>query len=141
MLEDFKKFVLRGNAIDLAVGVIIGAAFGKIVGSIVEDIIMPIVGALFGGLDFTNIYIPLSAAVVGHPAYADAKKLGAVLGIGSFLTALVNFLILAAVIFLAIRAINHLTAKPAAEAEPVEPTPTPREQVLLTEIRDLLAKK
>jgi large conductance mechanosensitive channel len=134
MLEDFKKFAMRGNVLDLAVGVIIGAAFGKIIDSIVGDLIMPVIGAIFGGLDFSNYYLPLSH-LDGHPAYADAKKLGAVFGFGSFLTAALNFLIVAAALFLLIRAVNRLAA-----AKPEAP-PTPREVVLLEEIRDLLAKR
>lgn len=135
MLEDFKKFAMRGNALDLAVGVIIGAAFGKIVDSIVSDLIMPIIGAVVGGLDFSNYYVALNSSVQGHPAYADAKKLGAVFGYGSFLTAAINFIIIAFALFLLIRAVNKFAAKPAAE-----PAPS-REVILLQEIRDLLAKK
>ena len=137
MLEDFKKFIMRGNVVDLAVGVIIGAAFSKIIDSVVTDIIMPVIGAITGGLDFSNYYIPMSSAIQGHPAYVDAKKAGAVLGYGQFLTYLVNFLIVAAILFLIIRAMQRMQ-KPA-------PAPTivavPREQVLLEEIRDLLAKR
>ena len=138
MLEDFKKFAMRGNVLDLAIGVIIGAAFGKIVDSIVSDLIMPIIGAIFGGLDFTNYYLPLSAHIDGHPAYADAKKMGAVFGFGSFLTAALNFLIVAFALFLLIRAVNKLVAKP--ETPPAAPPPS-REEALLEEIRDLLAKR
>ena len=139
MLEDFKKFAMRGNVLDLAVGVIIGAAFGKIVDSIVSDLIMPVIGAVFGGLDFSNYYLPLSH-LDGHPAYADAKKLGAVFGFGSFLTAALNFLIVAFALFLLIRAVNKVVAgKHAAQAE--APPPPPRQEVLLEEIRDLLAKR
>jgi len=139
VLEDFKKFAMRGNVVDLAVGVIIGAAFGKIVDSLVSDVIMPIIGAIFGGLDFSNYYLPLTASVAGHPAYADAKKLGAVLGFGSFVTAVINFLIIAFVLFLVIRAMNQMTK--AKKEEPAAPAPVPREEVLLEEIRDLLAKR
>ena len=95
MLEEFKKFALRGNVVDLAVGVIIGVAFGAIVTSLVSDIIMPIIGAITGGLDFSNYYIPLSTKVQQGLAYADAKKQGAVLGWGQFLTVGLNFLIIA----------------------------------------------
>jgi large conductance mechanosensitive channel len=141
MLEDFKKFAMRGNVVDLAVGVIIGAAFGKIVDSVVGDLIMPLIGALTGGLDFTNYFVRLSAKVPETvTSYADAKKLGAVFGYGSFLTALINFLIIAFALFLLIRGVNKLTIKPA-EAAPAEPAPAPRNEVLLEEIRDLLAKK
>jgi large conductance mechanosensitive channel len=135
MLEEFKKFALRGNVVDLAVGVIIGAAFGTIVTSLVGDIIMPVIGAISGGLDFSNYYLPLSAKVQSGLSYADAKKQGAVLGWGQFLTVALNFLIIAWVLFLAIRGINKLKKEePAAAAGPTA------EEKLLTEIRDLLKK-
>jgi large conductance mechanosensitive channel len=111
MLEEFKKFALRGNVVDLAVGVIIGAAFGAIVTSLVGDIIMPIVGAITGGLDFSNYFVPLSAKVQSGLSYADAKKQGAVLGYGQFLTVAINFMIIAFVLFMAIREINKLKKK------------------------------
>src|SRR5215207_2214166 len=95
MLEEFKKFALRGNVVDLAIGVIIGAAFGKIVESIVGDLFMPIIGAVTGGLDFSNYYFPLSGKVPGGMAYAEAKKQGAVLGWGNFVTVAINFMIIA----------------------------------------------
>ena len=136
MLEEFKKFALRGNVVDLAVGVIIGAAFSKIVESLVGDVFMPIIGAITGGLDFSNYYIPLSSAVKTGLAYADAKKAGAVIGYGSFITIAINFLIVAFVLFIAIRAINKL--KKAEEAKP-EPKEEPADVKLLGEIRDLLA--
>ena len=136
MFEEFKKFAMRGNAIDLAVGVIIGAAFGAIVTSIVADIIMPIIGAVTGGLDFSNYYIPLSSKVQQGLSYADAKKQGAVLGYGQFLTITLNFLVIAWVLFLAIRGINRLQKK--EEAKPAAP---PADVVLLTEIRDLLKSR
>ena len=129
MWEEFKKFAMRGNVIDLAVGVIIGAAFGAIVTSLVGDIIMPIVGAVTGGLDFTNYYTPLSAKVDASVSYADAKKQGAVLGWGQFLTAAINFLIIAWVLFIAIKGINRLKREEPAAA-PAEPT---AEVKLLTE--------
>jgi large conductance mechanosensitive channel len=135
MWEEFKKFAMRGNVIDLAVGVIIGAAFGAIVTSLVSDIIMPIVGAVTGGLDFSNYYTPLSAKVDANAPYADAKKQGAALGWGQFLTAAINFLIIAWVLFIAIKGINKL--KREEPATPAEPT---AEVKLLTEIRDLLRK-
>lgn len=138
MLEEFKKFALRGNVVDLAVGVIIGAAFGAIVSSMVGDIIMPIIGAITGGLDFSNYYLPLSSAVKTGMPLADAKKGGAVLAYGSFITATLNFLIVAFVLFLAIQGMNKLQKK--EEAQPAAPTaPTPSEE-LLSEIRDLLKK-
>jgi len=135
MWEEFKKFAMRGNVIDLAVGVIIGAAFGAIVTSLVSDIIMPIVGAVTGGLDFSNYYTPLSAKVDANAPYADAKKQGAALGWGQFLTAAINFLIIAWVLFIAIKGINRLKREePGAPAEPTA------EVKLLTEIRDLLRR-
>jgi large conductance mechanosensitive channel len=136
MLEEFKKFALRGNVIDLAVGVIIGAAFGSIVASLVNDLIMPVIGAVTGGLDFSNYYTTLSAKVEPGASYADAKKQGAVLGWGAFLTAALNFLIIAWVLFIAIRGINKLKREEAPA-----PPPGPTEEVkVLTEIRDLLKK-
>jgi len=119
MLEEFRKFAMRGNVVDLAVGVIIGAAFGAIVTSMVSDVIMPVIGAITGGLDFSNYYLPLSAKVQAGLAYADAKKQGAVLGWGQFLTVTLNFLIIAWVLFLAIKGINKLQKpEPAAPAAP-----------------------
>jgi len=137
MLEEFKKFALRGNVVDLAVGVIIGAAFGAIVTSFVGDVIMPVIGAMTGGLDFSNYYLALSAKVQPGLAYADAKKEGAVLGWGQFLTVALNFLIVAGVLFMAIKAINKLK-----EEEPPAPASGPTPEIkLLTEIRDLLKTK
>ncbi|ADJ22490.1 large conductance mechanosensitive channel protein [Hyphomicrobium denitrificans ATCC 51888] len=138
MLEEFKKFVLRGNVVDLAVGVVIGVAFGAIVSSLVADLIMPIIGAVTGGLDFSNYYLPLSDKVHTGVAYADAKKEGAVLGYGAFITALLNFLIIAAVLFMVIQAMNRLTRKEKAVEKPAEPS---AELKVLTDIRDLLARK
>ena len=137
MLEEFKKFVLRGNVVDLAVGVVIGVAFGAIVASLVGDIIMPIVGAITGGLDFSNYYLSLSSKVQQGAAYADAKKQGAVIGYGQFLTVAVNFLIVAAVLFLVIKAINTLKREEEAKPKP----DVPADVKLLTEIRDLLATR
>ena len=137
MLEDFKKFALRGNVVDLAVGVIIGAAFGAIVNSLVGDIIMPIIGAITGGLDFSNYFTALSSKV-NATALADAKKQGAVLAWGNFLTIVINFLIIAFVLFLAIRGLAQLQKTEAAK--PAEPPKPSREVELLTEIRDLLKK-
>src|SRR6186997_2275014 len=136
MLEEFKKFAMRGNVIDLAVGVIIGAAFGAIVSSLVADIIMPIIGAATGGLDFSNYYTAMSSKVQAGLSYADAKKQGAVLGWGQFLTITLNFVIVAWVLFLAIKGINSLQKK--EEAKPAE---QPADVKLLTEIRDLLKSK
>jgi large conductance mechanosensitive channel len=135
MLDEFKKFAMRGNVVDLAVGVIIGAAFGSIVTSLVGDIIMPIIGAVTGGLDFSNHFIALSKSVTAT-ALADAKKQGAVLAWGNFATIVINFLIIAWVLFMVIRGLNTLIKK---EAE--KPAEAPRQEVLLQEIRDILAKK
>jgi large conductance mechanosensitive channel len=132
MLEEFKKFALRGNVVDLAIGVIIGAAFGGIVSSLVGDIIMPIIGAVTGGIDFSNYFIPLSSKVTAV-SLDEAKKQGAVLGWGHFLTLVINFIIIAFVLFLAIRAMTRLMRKEAEKP----PAPTKSEE-LLTEIRDLL---
>jgi large conductance mechanosensitive channel len=137
MLEEFKKFALRGNVVDLAVGVIIGAAFGGIVTSLVGDIIMPVIGAVTGGLDFSNYFISLSRKVTAD-SLAEAKKQGAVLAWGSFLTIVINFLIIAFVLFLAIRALSRLQISEAAK--PAPPPKLSREAELLTEIRDLLKK-
>ncbi|EGP07097.1 large conductance mechanosensitive channel protein MscL [Afipia clevelandensis] len=137
MLEEFKKFALKGNVVDLAVGVIIGAAFGAIVNSMVADIIMPIIGAITGGLDFSNYFVALSKNVTATNL-ADAKKQGAVLAYGSFLTLTLNFLIIAFVLFLVIRVMNRLKAKEEAAPAPDKPT---KDQELLTEIRDLLKAK
>lgn len=139
MLEEFKKFVLRGNVIDLAIGVVIGAAFGAIVASLVADIIMPVVGALSGGLDFSNYYLPLSSKVQAGQSYADAKKQGAVLGYGQFITIAINFLIVAAVLFVVIKAVNRLMR--AQEAQKVEkPAEPPVQVTLLTQIRDEISE-
>ena len=137
MLEEFKKFALKGNVVDLAVGVIIGAAFGAIVNSMVADVIMPIIGAITGGLDFSNYFTGLSKTVTATNL-ADAKKQGAVLAWGSFLTLTLNFIIIAFVLFLVIRLMNRLKAKEEAAPAPEKPS---KEQELLTEIRDLLKAK
>ena len=136
MLEEFKKFALRGNVVDLAVGVIIGAAFGAIVTSAVQDLFMPAIGAITGGLDFSNYYLPLSSKVQTGLSYADAKKQGAVLGYGQFLTVSLNFIIIAFVLFLVIRALNQLIRKEAEKAPPLSKT-----EQLLTEIRDQLKSR
>ena len=136
MLQEFKKFALRGNVVDLAIGVIIGAAFGKIVGSLVDDVIMPIIGRIFGGLDFTNYFVGLTPAASQAPTYEAAKKAGATLGYGSFITVSVNFIIIAFVLFLLIRGMNRVIK--AEEQAPPPPAPPTKDQELLTEIRDLL---
>lgn len=137
MLKDFKAFVMKGNVMDLAVGVIIGGAFGTIVKSLTDDVIMPVVSAIFGGLDFSNYFAPLSEAVNATSLEA-AKEQGAVLAYGSFITAVVNFLILAFIIFLMVRAVNNMMKK--EEAAPAAPPAPPAQEVLLGEIRDLLKK-
>ena len=136
MFKEFREFAMKGNVVDLAVGVIIGAAFGSIVTSLVGDIIMPVIGAITGGLDFSNYFTPLSKAVTASNL-VDAKKQGAVLAWGNFLTLTLNFIIIAFVLFLVIRLINQL--KRNDEAAPATPKPT-RQEELLTEIRDLLKK-
>jgi large conductance mechanosensitive channel len=136
VLKEFREFAMKGNVVDLAVGVIIGAAFGGIVTSLVGDIIMPMIGAITGGLDFSNYFTPLSKAVTASNL-ADAKKQGAVLAWGNFLTLTLNFTIIAFVLFVIIRAMNKLKRKD--EAAPPPPKPS-REAELLTEIRDLLKK-
>jgi len=141
MLQEFKAFIARGNVLDLAVGVIIGGAFGKIVSSLTDDVIMPVVGLLTGGIDFSSKFVVLGAipaSYTGSPTdYAALKKAGvAMLGYGSFITAVINFLILAFIIFLIVKQANRLTAKPEAPAAPAGPT----EVELLAEIRDALKK-
>ncbi|PZU93054.1 MAG: large conductance mechanosensitive channel protein MscL [Chelatococcus sp.] len=138
MLEEFKKFALRGNVIDLAIGVIIGASFGRIVDSLVNDIIMPIIGAILGGLDFSNYFFGLNSAV-NSPVLSEARKQGAVLAYGSFMTVAVNFLIIAFVLFLVVKAINKL--QKTQKEEPKAPAPPAEDVVLLGEIRDLLKQK
>lgn len=176
LIKEFKEFAVKGNAMDLAVGVIIGAAFGKIVGSLVEDVLMPVLGKVTGGLDFSNLYFSLSdkvdeknaelAKVAAQKAAAaaanvastqpinllgildtssrlpllEAKKYGAVLAYGNFITLSINFLIVAFCVFLLIKVLNTLNRKPASAA-PATPPPPPAEQVLLTEIRDILKSK
>lgn len=136
MLQEFKKFAMRGNVVDLAIGVIIGAAFSKIIDSLVGDIIMPIIGRIAGGLDFTNYFIGLTPAASQAATYDAAKKAGATLGYGTFLTVTVNFLIIAWVLFLVIKGMNRVIKQ--EESAPAPPAPPTREQELLTEIRDLL---
>lgn len=141
MITEFKTFIARGNVMDLAVGVIIGGAFATITKSLTDDVIMPVVGFLFGGADFSRYFIRLGqvpAGFTGSPeSYADLKAAGvAMLGWGEFLTVLVNFLILAFIIFLLVKAVNRLMPKEAAEA----PAATPEDVMLLREIRDSLKK-
>ena len=138
MLKEFREFALRGSVVDLTVGVIIGAAFGKIVESVVGDVFMPVIGAVTGGLDFSNYFVPLSGRVTAT-ALAEAKKQGAVLAWGNFLTIVINFLIVAWVMFLVARMMNRL--KRLETAEPAAAPPPSRQEVLLTEIRDLLKSR
>jgi len=139
-VNEFKTFALKGNVVDLAVGVIIGGAFGKIVDSVVGDLIMPVVSKAFGGLDFSNYYLALAGQAPGLPL-AEAKKLGAVFAYGSFFTVALNFLILAFIIFLMVRQMNRLLAKQATPQTPPAPPVTPEDIVLLREIRDSLKNK
>ena len=133
MLEEFKKFAMRGNVVDLAVGVVIGAAFGAVVNSLVADLVMPLIGAITGGLDFSNYFVPLSSKVTAA-ALADARKQGAVLAWGNFLTIVINFIIIAFALFLVVKMIINRLYKPEA----AKPAPTPPDVQLLTEIRDIL---
>ena len=136
MLKEFREFAIKGNVVDLAVGVVIGASFGAIVTSLVADVIMPVIGAITGGLDFSNYFTPLSKAVTASNL-ADAKKQGAVLAWGNFLTLTLNFIIVAFALFVVIRFINRMKRKD--EAAPAPPKST-RQEELLSEIRDLLKK-
>lgn len=139
--QEFKEFAVKGNVVDLAVGVIIGGAFGKIVDSVVADLIMPIVGRIFGGLDFSNYFIALKDVPPGVAmTLAEVKKAGVpVFAYGNFITILLNFLILAFIIFMMVKQINRLKREQPAAA-PAEPPPTPEDVLLLREIRDALKK-
>jgi large conductance mechanosensitive channel len=137
MLKEFREFALKGNVVDLAIGVIIGGAFGTIVSSLVADMIMPLIGAL-GSVDFSNYFLALNASVT-ETTLDKAKEQGAVLAWGKFVTAVINFAIIAFVLFLAVKGINRLKRQPQpAPAVPAEP---PADVKLLTEIRDLLSKR
>lgn len=133
MIEDFKNFILRGNVVDLAVGVIIGAAFGKIIDSVVGDIMMPVIGAVTGGLDFSNYYIPLSKSITNNMPYTQARQVGAVIGYGQFITVAVNFLIIASVLFLVIKFFEKLKKE-----KPQIPAPPSKSEQLLQDIRDAI---
>jgi large conductance mechanosensitive channel len=135
VMKEFKEFALKGNVMDLAVGVIIGGAFGKIVDSIVGDLIMPIVSKIFGGLDFSNYYIALAGQAAGLPL-AEAKKAGAVLAYGNFITIALNFIILAFIVFMMVKQMNRI--KNEAPAAP--PAPPTEDVLLLRDIRDSLRK-
>jgi large conductance mechanosensitive channel len=136
MMQEFKQFAMKGNVVDLAVGIIIGSAFGKIVASLVEDIVMPPISKLFGGLDFANYYLPLNNQGM-HLSLIEAKKAGAVFAYGNFITILINFIILAFIIFQMVRLVNK--ARRRDEPAPA-PAITPEDIVLLREIRDSLKK-
>ena len=136
--SEFKEFALKGNVMDLAVGVIIGGAFGKIVDSVVGDLVMPVVGRILGGLDFSSWYVPLAGQAAGLPL-AEAKKAGAVLAYGNFITIALNFVILAFIIFLMVKQMNRLKREQPA-APPAPPAATPEDVLLLREIRDALKK-
>jgi large conductance mechanosensitive channel len=143
VFKEFREFIARGNVLDLAVGVIIGGAFATITKSLTEDVILPIVGAIFGGIDFTSYFIRLGAVPAGYTGslkdYAALKAAGVpLLGYGAFVTVVINFLILAFIIFLIVRTANRMTAKP--EAAPVEPAAEPADITLLREIRDELKR-
>jgi large conductance mechanosensitive channel len=136
-MSEFKEFAVKGNVMDLAVGVIIGAAFGKIVDSIVGDLVMPLVGKVFGGLDFANYFIPLAGQTAA--TLEEAKKAGAVLAYGNFITVLLNFVILAFIIFLMVKQMNKMKRE-APAAPPAAPAPPPEDVLLLREIRDSLKR-
>jgi large conductance mechanosensitive channel len=135
--SEFKEFALKGNVMDLAVGVIIGGAFGKIVDSLVGDLIMPIVGKIFGGLDFNNYFVPLAGQTA--TTLVEAKKAGAVFAYGSFITIAINFIILAFIIFMMVKQMNRMKRE-APPAPPAPPAPTPEDVMLLREIRDSLKR-
>jgi large conductance mechanosensitive channel len=137
MLKEFREFAIKGSVVDLAIGVIIGAAFGKIVESIVGDMIMPVIGAITGGFDFSNYFLPLTKAVTAD-TLAEAKKQGAVLAWGNFVTIVINFALVAYALFFVVKGINQLRRQ---EAESPAPKTPPRQEVLLEEIRDLLKAK
>ena len=134
MFEEFKKFALRGNAVDLAIGVIIGAAFGAIVNSVVGDILSPTIGAATGGFDFSNYFIALSSKVTAD-SLVEAKKQGAVLAWGNFVTIVINFIIIAWILFLVVKLMNRML-----QSEPAKAPALTKQEMLLTEIRDLLKR-
>jgi large conductance mechanosensitive channel len=137
MLKEFREFALKGNLVDLAIGFVIGAAFTGLVQSAVNDIIMPIIGFISGGIDFSNHYVQLAGA--SQPTLAEARKVGATLAYGNFLTLVINFIIVAWVLFLVVKSINQFKRQPPPA--PATPAPPPRQELLLEEIRDLLAKR
>ena len=137
ILQEFKEFAVKGNVMDLAVGVIIGGAFGKIVDSVVGDLIMPLIGKVLGGLDFSSYYIPLAGQAYGMPL-VEAKKAGAVFAYGNFITVSLNFVILSFIIFVMVKQMNRLRR---AEEAPAAPAAEPEEVLLLREIRDSLKQR
>ncbi|TRZ64479.1 MAG: large conductance mechanosensitive channel protein MscL [Rhodocyclaceae bacterium] len=142
VMQEFKEFAVKGNVVDLAVGVIIGGAFGKIVDSVVGDLIMPIVGRVIGGLDFSNYFIPLKDVPPSVAmTLAEVKKAGVpVFAYGSFVTIAINFAILAFIIFIMVKQINRLKREAPAAVAAVTPPPTPEDVLLLREIRDALKR-
>jgi large conductance mechanosensitive channel len=140
MLDEFKKFALRGNAVDLAIGVIIGAAFGRIVDSIVTDLFMPIVSAVTGGLDFSNYFVALSSQVTAS-SLAEARKQGAVFAWGNFLTVVINFTVIAWILFLVVKAVNRVKILEDLKLGMGKQPELPADVKLLSEIRDILAGK
>lgn len=139
MLNEFKEFIARGNVMDLAVGVIIGGAFGLIVSSLTDDIIMPVVGAIFGGFDFSNYFLPLASGITAT-TLEGARAQGAVLAYGNFITVILNFLILAWIVFLMVKAVNTIRRSVEKDKQ-AEPAAAPADIQLLTEIRDLLKQR
>lgn len=148
-VKEFKEFAMKGNLIDMAVGVVIGAAFGKVVSAFIDGIVMPPIGKLMGNMNFSELYISISdkvnaansALVNSKLSLADAKKLGPVLAYGEFLTMVIDFLIVALTVFVVIKGMNRMKRKQAAEAAPAAPPEPTKEEVLLTEIRDILKNK
>ena len=142
-VDEFKAFALKGNVMDMAVGVIIGGAFGKIISSTIDDLLMPVIGKVVGNVDFSNLYVPLSDKIVKindqWPALADAKKLGPVFAWGNFASVAINFLILAFCVFMMVKALNSM--KKAEVAKPAAPPEPTKEEKLLAEIRDILKSR
>lgn len=138
IVKEFQEFIAKGNVMDLAVGVIIGGAFGKIVDSVVNDLVMPVIGLVLGGVDFSNLFFPLSSSVTAT-TLAAAREQGAVFAYGNFITVVIQFLILAWIIFLMVKGVNSMRRRLEKEAPPAPPAPPAADVVLLTEIRDLLA--
>jgi large conductance mechanosensitive channel len=137
MINEFRSFIAKGNVVDLAVGIIIGGAFTGIVNSLVNDVVMPVVSVVIGGIDFSNYFIGLNSTVTA-PTLAAAKEQGAVFAYGSFLTVLINFLILAWIIFLMVKGVNRIRTMEEKKPAEASPAPPPADVQLLTEIRDLL---